>query len=247
MDRQDYQAGLEAILPERDEPNENYSDQNERASNLKEALDTKETKINAATLARIKYREKKELEKIEKRKLNPTYGMTDRQAKKYEEEQARITENIAEIEAIENAPEAQNFLAGGPSDLTPWSGTTKRDVVKLLTSLNINLSLNLTQSDTYNLLGCLLTCNEEQLEGLYMDKKVPLAIKTVIKRLMDDARLGNIETVEKLWDRIFGKNNKATLEVPAAHQVAVTDGIIPHTVVSREAYTIIRDVIIGKE
>jgi hypothetical protein len=92
----------------------------------------------------------------------------------------------------------------------------------------------------------LLTCNEAQLEGLYRNPKVPLAIKTVIKRLMEDSQLGNIETIEKLWDRIFGKAGKVTLDIPSSQPV-IANGIIPHTVVSREAYTIIRDTIIGKE
>ena len=63
--------------------------------------------------------------------------------------------------------------------------------------------------------------------------------------LLEDAKLGNIETVEKLWDRIFGKAGQVTLELPQASQTA--NGIIPNTVVSREAYMIIRDTIIGKD
>ena len=116
----------------------------------------------------------------------------------------------------------------------------------MLNSLNINLSLNLSQSDTYNLLGCLLTCNEAQLHALYNNNKVPLAVKTIIKRLLDDSKLGNTKTIEKLWDRIFGKAGKAVFEMPL-QQHTVAQGIIPNTIVSREAYTIIRDTIIGKE
>ena len=245
MDKKDYKNQLSSILPEHDEENENY-DVSSRDSMLDDAIVEKETKINAATLARIKMRELKELKKLEKQKEDPTYGMTEKQKEKHEKEMARIKENIAELSMIEESPEAQNFLAEGFSDVSPYSGTTKRDVVKLLNSLNINLSLCLTQSDTYNLLSCLLTCNETQLGALYKNPKVPLAIKTVIKRLKDDAALGNIETVEKLWDRVFGKSNKVSLEMPSAH-TTVMQGIIPSTVVSREAYTIIRDTIIGKE
>ncbi|MDD7521673.1 MAG: hypothetical protein PUK26_06280, partial [Lachnoclostridium sp.] len=135
---------------------------------------------------------------------------------------------------------------------SPYAGTTKRDVVKMLDSLGINLNMYLTRTDTYNLLSCLLTCNEAQLEALYKNSKVPLAIKTVIKRLQEDSRLGNIETIEKLWDRIFGKADKVKLDIPQqlmnqnGIQVQGVQGIIPNTVVSREAYMIIRDTIIGK-
>lgn len=246
MDRKIYEDQLASLLPEHDESNENYEIADMRKEQVAEAAVNKEAKLNAAALARMKMREKQELEKAERRKADPTFGMTEKQKEKYELEKARTEENIAELEVIESSPEAQQFLAGGFSDISPYAGTTKREVVKLLNSLNINLSLNLTQSDTYNLLGCLLTCNEAQLTALYNNKKIPLAIKTVIKRIMDDSKLGNIETVEKLWDRIFGKAGKATLDLPSVQPV-ITQGIIPNTVVSREAYTIIRDTIIGKE
>lgn len=247
MDRKIYENQLTSLLPEHDETDENYEISEARQELVTEAIADTEAKLNAAALARIKMREKRELEKIEKRKTDPTFGMTQKQKEKYELEKARTEENIAEIEAIEESPQAQQFLAGGFSDISPYAGTTKREVVKLLGSLNINLSLNLSQSDTYNLLGCLLTCNEAQLNALYNNKKIPLAVKTVIKRLMDDAKLGNIETVEKLWDRIFGKASKAVLDMPQVNQPVITQGIIPNTIVSREAYTIIRDTIIGKE
>lgn len=68
----------------------------------------------------------------------------------------------------------------------------------------------------------------------------------MIKRLQEDARLGNIETIEKLWDRIFGKAGQVQLQMPQTPQISTTQGIIPNTVVSREAYMIIRDTIIGK-
>lgn len=246
MDLELHKKNIDLLLPEHDELNENYDYLQSREESVQSAIDKTEQRMNAATLARIKAREKKELTKIQKRKEDPTYAMTPKQREKYDNEQKRIEENIAELEVIEASPEAQNFLAGGDSDIAPYSGTTKRDVIKLLDSLNINLSMHLTQADTYNLLSCLLTCNEGQLKALYANPKVPLAIKTVIKRIQDDARLGNIDTIERLWDRIFGKASKATLEMPVGTQIAGVPGLIPQTIVSREAYTIIRDTIIGQ-
>ena len=245
MDRTFYSDNISSLLPDHDELNENY-DLQSRQIEVKKTIEDTQQKANAAQLAKMKLQEKKELEKIEKRKTDPTFGMSAKQKEKYERDKAIAKENIATLEVIEDSPEAQNFLANTHSDLSPYAGTTKRDVVKLLSSLNINLDMHLTQTDTYNLLSCLLTCNEAQLKALYNNNKVPLAIKTVIKRLQDDSRLGNIETIEKLWDRIFGKAGKVSLELPAAGQVEGIPGIIPNTVVSREAYMVIRDTIIGK-
>lgn len=120
-------------------------------------------------------------------------------------------------------------------------GTTRPEVVRLLTQLNVNLNLQLTKTDTANLLACLLTANENQLRAIYKNKKVPVAVKTVIKRLLDDAQLGNIETVEKLWDRIFGK---AGMMLNLPEQTQQMTGIIPNTPVSREAYIVIRDTLL---
>ena len=56
--------------------------------------------------------------------------------------------------------------------------------------------------------------------------------------MQDDAKLGNIETVEKLWDRVFGKS-QMQLNLPEQQQLQT--GIIPNVPVSREAYVIIRE------
>lgn len=116
-------------------------------------------------------------------------------------------------------------------------GTTRPEVVRLLSGLNINLNLQLSKTDTANLLACLLTANVKQLQALYDNEKTPLAVRIVIKRLMNDARLGEIKTVEALWDRIFGKTGMQ-LNLP---QESTAAGIIPNTPVSREAYILIRE------
>ncbi len=242
-----YISTVASLLPEHDEDNENYEVSQSNEQRAQQMLTEKKQKLNAATLAKMKLAEKNRLKILEERKKNPTYGMTEKEKEKYENDKRIAEQNLAELEIIEASPEAQNFLAGdGHSDLSPYAGTTKRDVVKMLDSLGINLNLYLTRADTYNLLSCLLTCNESQLNALYTNPKVPLAIRTVIKRLQDDARLGNIETIEKLWDRIFGKAGQVQLQMPQAPQISTAQGIIPNTVVSREAYMIIRDTIIGK-
>src|SRR5574344_347808 len=120
-------------------------------------------------------------------------------------------------------------------------GTTRPEVVRLLTQLNVNMNLQLTKNDTANLLACLLTANENQLKAIYNNKKVPVAIKTVIKRILDDSKLGNIETVERIWDRVFGK---AGMMLNLPEQTQQMTGIIPNTPISREAYIVIRDTLI---
>lgn len=217
-------------------------------------------KADAKELARIKYLEKQKLRSLEAKQQKRQSlaeelgldsipdGQTEFQAKQIAEQQKRV-EAIEALEAQTVEPLKATELAerhdsgkGSYSSVIrsalQLQGASRPEITKLLTSLNINLSVQLTKQDTANLLACLLTCNEAQLAALYNNKKIPIVIKTVIKRLQDDAKLGNIETVEKLWDRVFGKG-QMQLNLPEQQQLQT--GIVPNVPVSREAYLIIRE------
>lgn len=218
---------------------------------------------DANELARIKYLEKQKLKNLqakqEKRQsLAEELGMeeipdgqTELQAKRIAEQQKRVeaiealeaqtVEPLKATELAERHDSGKGSYSSAIRSALQLQGASRPEIVKLLTSLNINLSVQLTKQDTANLLACLLTCNHSQLQALMTNKKVPVVIKTVIKRLIEDERLGNIETIEKLWDRIFGKG-PMQLSLPEGQQLQT--GIIPNQPVSREAYILIRDTLI---
>lgn len=223
----------------------------------KEASDIK-TKQKAKELAAIRYKESRKLHSLERKQAENEalakelgldevpLGQTENQARKIAEQKNKV-EAIKAIEAQTVGPLAVQELqtkacsANMINKALTLQGTSRPEVLKLLTSLNINLSVQLTKQDTANLLACLLTCNEAQLLALYNNKKIPIVIKTVIKRLMEDVKLGNIDTIEKLWDRVFGKG-QMSLNLPEAQQLQT--GIIPNVPVSREAYIVIRDTLL---
>lgn len=203
----------------------------------------------ARELAELKYREKDRLKRMQEREqvrmeAGIAPGRTAHQQKEIEEQEA-IVATIENLEEQNNSrvPELirANVPTISPEHASVLQTTTRKDIVKLLTSLNINLNLQLTKNDTANLLACLLTCNETQLDALYKNKKVPVAIKTVIKRLLEDVKHGQMGTIEALWDRIFGKAGMI-LDLP--QQQAQATGIIPGTPISREAYVVLRETII---
>lgn len=220
-------------------------------------------KQDAKELARIKYLEKQRLKNLqakqEKRQLLAEElgveeipdGQTELQARRIVEQQKRVeaiealeAQTVEPLKATELA-ERHNSGRGSYSSAIhsalQLQGASRPEITKLLIGLNINLSVQLTKQDTANLLACLLTCNHSQLQALMTNKKVPVVIKTVIKRLIEDEKLGNIETIEKLWDRIFGKG-PMQLSLPEGQQLQT--GIIPNQPVSREAYILIRDTLI---
>jgi hypothetical protein len=181
----------------------------------------------ASDLAKLKRQEQKKLE-AEIRKGEDTA---------FREERIEAIEALEEVNAGIRDLTRKKMPPAQVRQVAALQGATREDVLKLLSSLNINLNLQLSKSDTANLLACLLTCNESQLDALERNRKVPVVIKTVIKRLKEDAKLGNIDTIERLWDRIFGKANMM-LNLPSETTV---NGIIPDTPVSREAYMVIRE------
>lgn len=249
---------LSSILPNHTQaPSLNRPSASTAQSIAKEAADIK-AKADAKELARIKYiekcrlkREKAKLE--EKQSLASELGLDPERAetiptKLQMERVAEHEKNIQTIEAIEaqtvnpldpiELSEKRGTYSSKTTQLLQLQGASRPEITKLLTSLNINLSVQLSKQDTANLLACLLTCNESQLNALLSNKKIPVVIKTVIKRLIEDMKLGNIETVEKLWDRIFGKG---AMQLNLPEQAQLQTGILPNVPISREAYVIIRE------
>lgn len=244
IDQQKAQDNIQSILP-----NHGISVNNEMGSKkdnlIKQGVATLANRETAKELAKLKIQEKNKLkQELARVEAGIPDGRTKHQHEqitKHEQTINAIEELQAEIASPVTAEVTRRMHPKAAKLILDAQGTTRADVVKLLTSLNINLNLQLSKQDTANLLACLLTCNESQLNALYSNKKVPVAIKTVIKRLLDDSKLGNIETIEKLWDRVFGKN-PLTLNLPEGQQQMT--GIIPDKPVSREAYIVIRDTLI---
>lgn len=228
----------------------------EEAMRIKARQDAKE-------VARIKYLEKRKLRNLEDKQAKRQSlaeelgldeipdGQTAHQAKQIAEQkkkveaieaiETQVVQPLHPVELAENTSSNKKKYSSITAQALQMQGTTRPEVLKLLASLNINLNIQLSKHDTANLLACLLTCNEAQLTALYNNKKIPIVIKTVIRRLQEDAKLGNIETIEKLWDRVFGKN-AMSLNLP--EQAQLETGILPNVPVSREAYIVIRDTLL---
>ena len=258
MNKEKFTEQLSGILPN---DSANTIDSLERKKAISQAADNMEREQTAAQLAKIKRAELARLSRLEaaqakKEELglpSNAPGDTATQVAALEEQRRRV----AAIEALEEEERAtlNPIIVTAPSsvaakpkvpsvspDIMALQSTTRTDMARLLTSLNINLSVQLSKTDTANLLACLLTCNESQLIALQANKKVPVVIKTIIKRLLEDAKLGNIDTVERIWDRVFGKG-AMQLNMPDQN-ATIMQGIIPNTPISREAYVVIRDTII---
>ena len=170
-----------------------------------------------------------------------------------QEELAQLDLSIAEAKLLQlsRSHEAREAKKNGlptafesADDAYKGSGVrTERLVLKrLCEKLNLNLKTQFSASDMANLVATIMSCNESQLNALYNNPDLPLVLKTIIKRLQEDASLGNIDTVEKLWDRIFGKGNMV-INLPQVG--AVQQGILPNTPITRETYVMIRETLLN--
>lgn len=253
MDKNILASNIEALMPDRPQGiNDLLSD--DRASAIDSTATAITKKAAAAELARMRIREQKKLDYLGSTAKPVAEGAVSCQEEKLEA--------IKTAEAV--LTDSQSSLSSALDSIQPTSlsttqkmllaeaslSTSRKDVDNLLSSLNINLNLRLNKRDMSKLLACLMTCNEMQLEALANNSRVPVAIKTVIRRMQEDMKHGNIGTLERLWDRVFGAQGMVDDGAGPAAKVqpgvpALQDGsVLPGAPVSREAYIILRDTII---
>lgn len=205
-----------------------------RETAVREGAEALARRDTAEALARIRYAEKDRL----KRRA------------KTAEAAARSAERLEAVEAVGRAvlaspsvPEVQEVVPEALArSVVRLQGTSRPELDALLAKLGIDLSIRLTKADTANLLACLLTCSEAQLNALRRDPRTPVAVKTVIVRLLDDMRSGSMSTVDRLWDRVFGTRPLEDTPLPAS--AAALPGLLPDMPVSREAYLLIKETLV---
>lgn len=233
--------------------------QKQRIEAAEKAAENIVQEVTARELAARKAAEKQALEKAKaceaRINISPSADFHQRQMRA-KRAIAQAETNISIIEDAEFEARRTNKTVPAilnRSDITSsrgarimaLQGTTPKEVQRLLSSLNINTNMQLSKTDTHNLLATLLTCNESQLQALMNNKKVPIAVKIIIKRLLEDIKVGAIDTVERLWDRVFGKAAPGGKAIPSTESMPPIEGLIPNTPVSREAYILIKDTIMG--
>lgn len=244
MKKDDIAAGLAALIPDRSDTQMGVGHMVDAKA---QSVMTERTRAELNKIVRDERQKIRKMKKAEERAASAAQAERVRRQAKQSEERIAVAEQMRE--AIEDPLDCAVVAEASGVDrkelvvqnALKLQGTGRPEVDKLLSSLGVNMSLRLTRSDTANLLACLLTCNETQLAALLENPRMPLAIKTVIRRLQEDARTGDLSTVEKLWDRIFGKGQ---MQVDLAAVTQTENGILPNTPISREAYIVIRDTLL---
>ncbi len=215
---------------------------------------TRKQDIEQFTDATVRKRTRKELSALRRTRQR---ALADAQERGDDRKAGQIAQEVSVIEELEaeTMPYAIEKLRSKDSPdptqtLAPVLSNRKAEVTRLMQELNVNLDRGLTKADTENLLAALLTASEAQLITIRDNPAVPVAIKTIINRLLMDVQRGDTAAVERLWDRIFGKpSNNANVSLglggqPDPASPAAPQTIVPTTPVSREAYLVIRETLL---
>jgi len=89
----------------------------------------------------------------------------------------------------------------------------------------------ISKEDAYKLLKHILFCNKSQLEAMARNSDLPVAIVCQIKAIVTDIANGRTETVDKLFDRLYGKSMQ-----PVELSGVSGRPLISNTPMSRKAY-----------
>ena len=171
--------------------------------------------------------------------------------RKREQAEQGLAQTKSPAQAVRAAKyEQSKALTPDTIEMQERAGTSAQ-VSKLLRSLNINLNMQFSKKETYDIIATLLTCNEAQLEALQTNRRVPIVIKTIIKNILLDYERGSMTTVDKLWTRLFGsdfndnsKNQGGNTTVNILSMVPGVDGSKP---ISREGYLQIKNHVFGED
>lgn len=92
-------------------------------------------------------------------------------------------------------------------------------------------SRNISKEDAYRLMTHLLSCSKTQLEAMARNPDLPIAILTQIKAIITDLTHGSTSTIDRLFDRLYGRSMQPM-------EISGTKGIplIPDKPMSRKAY-----------
>ncbi len=141
-------------------------------------------------------------------------------------------------------PKGHNYGNRFSHNNQPQNSGRKPSRLKILQAIFNSLDENerLSKEDILKLLEYIIICNKAQLETIARNPDLPMIIVNQIKAIVTDLASGKTDTVDKIFDRLYGKAT-ISLEVTGAAGVP----LIPDKPMSRKEYeTMYEQLIQGK-
>lgn len=89
----------------------------------------------------------------------------------------------------------------------------------------------LSKEDAFRLFAYLLTCTKSEIEALLRNPELPFSIATIIRAMIADLQKGKADTVDRLFDLVYGKG-----PAPIEFSIKVNGPQIPDKPMSRKDY-----------
>lgn len=101
---------------------------------------------------------------------------------------------------------------------------------------------SMSREDAFKIYGYLLSCTKTQIETILRSPDLPFAIVLQIRAMFEDAKNGRADTVDKIFDRIYGKANQP-MEITGAGGTP----LIPNKPMTRKGFEkLLEDMKCGK-
>lgn len=113
--------------------------------------------------------------------------------------------------------------------------------------VGLDMDLTLTRSQTRDMVAAVTLLNEDQLDALCVNRRTPAVVKTIARAVLRDMEKGNLSTVDRLWDRLFGGTFEEPQPQPSTvNLLSVLPGVDGTRPVSREGYDLLRRRLLGE-
>lgn len=113
------------------------------------------------------------------------------------------------------------YKSGFTKDRQPAKNGRKKSQLNVIEqTLNIDLALNISKENYYDILRKIATATEEEMIAMANNKKLPVTLRIYIKALNNAIKIGDIKTVNELLDRVFGR---PTQSINVKNEITMTE------------------------
>jgi len=106
---------------------------------------------------------------------------------------------------VSDRPQNKHLTPFKKGEIHNPNGRPKKIMRRLEELVGQKFGLELTKTDKYQLIEYCLEKNIDELKSIATDEKSPVFLVSIALAIMGDMKLKRINTVEAIFDRVFGK------------------------------------------
>lgn len=91
------------------------------------------------------------------------------------------------------------------------TGRKKSIAKQFMKELGVELDIIISREDSLKIMQAIMSCNLSQLADIENNENCPVSILTFISSIRADIKHGRTQTLEMLWDKVYGKNVQSVM------------------------------------